>query len=120
MTEHHPLKEAQVIDDPSFHEYVIIFKDNNYIYPCFIAGRDKRIRAIDYLIEEEYIWHFKQDEIENNGTILQSVRYEKVNNNNVLKIKFSGPEPDSNTINWIDTKIDRLMKKVAQFSLDMQ
>ncbi|MBU3904551.1 MAG: hypothetical protein KJ906_00165 [Nanoarchaeota archaeon] len=89
---YNPLEQAEVIENPGFHEYHIILK--NY--------------DISNLIEDEYIWYLKADEIKHNENILQSITYQ----NNILTVKFSGPEPTDETIEWIDSKIDRLMKKV--------
>ena len=114
---YNPLKNGGVIiENPNFHEYTITFKDDDYVYD--INDEHNRIKTIDWIIEEEYIQHFRQEEIENNETILQSVRYKKIEDNrNILQIKFSGPKPTSEIIDWIDQKIDRLMKKVAKFSM---
>ncbi len=120
---HHPLEKAKIKEDPSFHEYDIVFKDEDFTYKVFEGGRDVQMRAVDNLLEydpkfrdeTDYIWWFKMDDIANGETIMQSVRYHKINGRNILRIRFSGPSPVDETFDWIDENVDYLMKKIATF-----
>jgi len=90
---HNPLEEAKIIHNSNFHQYSVQLK--NY-------------QKENIIEETNYIWYLKADEIENGQNILQSIMYE----NNTLTIKFSGPEPTNEIIEWIDQKIERLLKKI--------
>jgi len=83
-----------VVEDQAFHTYTIQL-DNS--------------QTTELIEETDYILTLKQDEPENGEHIIQSIKYGISNTS--MTIKFSGPEPADETIEWLDKILNRVLNK---------
>ena len=84
-------------ESPKFHEYTIQLQDD---------------QTYNIIEETDYVYYLKADEIENGQNTLQSIKYDMSNKS--ISVRFSGTAPTDETIDWIDKKIDRLLKKIDE------